>query len=421
MISNVYNYYASQYATRQSSRHDSHKKSELRSVYNRMVNVNRLAPIYKIDVSEDVQKLAIDIKEGARNLKNITYDLAKDEVDEEASKYKAVSGDESSVGVEYIGEGKPPVDEFQLEVKQLATAQVNTGHYLQPRSRTLEEGTYSFDIDVMDVTYELQYNVERGDNTDSIQKKLTNIINQSKIGVKAEQLTDSLGNVALSIKSDETGTRDMKPVIFEISDDKASMLKGTVNYLGLDRTVNFPANAIFSIDGSTRSSVNNNFTVNKAFEISLNAVSDKPVTIRMEEDKEAVVEDITGLVQTYNEIMDFARESSKQNEAGLKLYKELELIAKRYSNELENSGISITDDGKMQADRGEVIENTKGGTATQELKDFIDALQKKADKMFANPMEYIDKKIVAYKNPVKSFASPYNSSVYAGIMFDGYC
>jgi flagellar hook-associated protein 2 len=43
-----------------------------------------------------------------------------------------------------------------------------------------------------------------------------------------------------------------------------------------------------------------------------------------------------------------------------------------------------------------------------------------ADSMMSNPMEYLDKKVVAYKNPARSFASPYSSSTYAGIMFDGY-
>ncbi len=45
MISNVYNYYLSQYATKPSSRFDSHKKSELRNVYNKMVSINRRSPL----------------------------------------------------------------------------------------------------------------------------------------------------------------------------------------------------------------------------------------------------------------------------------------------------------------------------------------------------------------------------------------
>jgi hypothetical protein len=36
-------------------------------------------------------------------------------------------------------------------------------------------------------------------------------------------------------------------------------------------------------------------------------------------------------------------------------------------------------------------------------------------------MDYVDKKIVAYKNPGHNFASPYITSAYSGMMFNSYC
>lgn len=41
------------------------KKSELRSVYNNIVKINKESPLYKIKDSADAQKFAIDIKEHA--------------------------------------------------------------------------------------------------------------------------------------------------------------------------------------------------------------------------------------------------------------------------------------------------------------------------------------------------------------------
>ena len=35
--------------------------------------------------------------------------------------------------------------------------------------------------------------------------------------------------------------------------------------------------------------------------------------------------------------------------------------------------------------------------------------------------EAVDKKVVAYKNPGKTFSNPYTSSIYSGMMFNYYC
>ena len=43
-IDNAYAYYISTYAQKTVSRYDSHKKSELRKVYNKMVKINKDSP-----------------------------------------------------------------------------------------------------------------------------------------------------------------------------------------------------------------------------------------------------------------------------------------------------------------------------------------------------------------------------------------
>ena len=47
-INTAYNYYLSTYANQSASRYDSHKKSELRNIYNRIVKINKDSPLYKI-------------------------------------------------------------------------------------------------------------------------------------------------------------------------------------------------------------------------------------------------------------------------------------------------------------------------------------------------------------------------------------
>ncbi len=424
MISNVYSYYLSQYAAKPGSRHDSHKRSELKNVYNKMVSINRTSPLYKLNLSEDMQKLAIDIKESAIELKDMAAELNDVESGAVQIRQKAVSSDEQVAQVKYIGKDKSPVDEFSIDVKQLATNQVNTGHYLQPKSKGLEEGTYSFDIGISGVTYELQFNVERQDTARNIQEKIARLVNESQIGVTGEVLEDSLGNGAISLKSDATGVRNMKPLIFTVSDEQASHRRGAVEYLGLDRTVQHSSNAIFAIDGDVRSSANNSFTINKTFEITLNGVSENPVIVRVEEDAEAIADDINSFMESYNRVVDFAKESSGKFQGGGRLLNEFERIAHSYHAILEENGFAIDQEGKLTLNdtgKEKLSDKEEVSKVLSRLEGFRNSVIRKADGMISNPMEYLDKKIVAYKNPSKSFTSPYSSSAYAGIMFDGYC
>src|SRR5574344_1780209 len=99
MIGNVYEYYLATYAGQNISKYDTHKKSELRSVYNNIVKLSKKSPLYKLDVSENVQKYAIDVKESARAISKNSKQLAIDSPDSISSLKKALSSNESVLTV----------------------------------------------------------------------------------------------------------------------------------------------------------------------------------------------------------------------------------------------------------------------------------------------------------------------------------
>ena len=47
-------------------------------------------------------------------------------------------------------------------------------------------------------------------------------------------------------------------------------------------------------------------------------------------------------------------------------------------------------------------------------------LLRKSDQVSLNPMDYVEKVMVAYKNPGHNYITPYVTSSYTGMMFDGY-
>ena len=75
-IDSAYNYYMSTYANKEVSRYDSHKKSDLRKVYNQIVKTNKESPLYKIRNMEGAKKYAIDIKENAKSIQNVVASLS---------------------------------------------------------------------------------------------------------------------------------------------------------------------------------------------------------------------------------------------------------------------------------------------------------------------------------------------------------
>ena len=66
VLNQVYNHYLTTYAPQGTSQYDAHKKSELRSVYNSIVKMNKEAPLYLLDNSKETKQFAVGIKEQAR-------------------------------------------------------------------------------------------------------------------------------------------------------------------------------------------------------------------------------------------------------------------------------------------------------------------------------------------------------------------
>ena len=148
-INTAYNYYLSTYANQSASRYDSHKKSELRSVYNKIVKINKDSPLYKIRHTVDVQKFAIDIKESTRAIKNVVASLsdAEEGIDNAFQKKIAISSQEDVVSANYIGNNRDLDGEenFRVEVKELALPQINLGNFLDKNRLNLRPGSYSFE------------------------------------------------------------------------------------------------------------------------------------------------------------------------------------------------------------------------------------------------------------------------------------
>lgn len=425
MISSVYSYYLSQYGNKSNSKYDSHTRTQLKNTYSKVVKINSQTPVYKLDLSTAAQKYAIDLKEHARALENITEDLSDGADGTMTFKKSAVSSNASAVNASYITDfGAASDDEsFDINVKQLACSQLNTGNYLQPRSKHIKPGEYSFDLSINDVIYEFQFKVDNSETTNNIQNKIARLINRSNIGLTANIKEDSLGNTAINIESESTGITGTTPVIFSIKSDDANNQQ-LIDTLGLDRVTQYPANAIFDVDGDERSSMSNSITINKAYNVKLSKITEEPVTISLKADADSIVESLNELVAGYNNLISVTNDENNNHFQGTeKLQNEIASIARSYKKQLADSGLSLNKDGTISTDK-EVIINAGNKDALshiyESLNSFKNSIKEKAEDIALNPMDYVNNKIIAYKNPLRSFPDPYNLSAYTGMMFNGY-
>lgn len=430
MINSVYNYYAAQYGHREYSKYDTHSKAQLKSTFGRLQKINSQTPSYKIDFSDAALKYAIDLKENARELSQIADELSDESTDSITYKRSATSSSPQVIDAEYIGDScVQDYEPLEVTVSQLACPQTNTGNFLQPNSKPFAAGEYSFDLQVQDLTYQFEFGVNATDTVTDTQQKIARLINQADIGLNAQLLTDGLGNSAISITSDATGIRGISPTIFHIqsqnSSDASDSNTELVSTLGLDRVTQYPANAVYSVNGTTATSVSNEVTIDNNYVLAFFDTTGKaPVTISMNTDTDAIADSIGELIGGYNNLISVtANDANEHFEGNEKLKKDFAGIAKSYNHLLNENGLSVTDNGTIAVDRDAIISAADNGTLGDifsGLNAFKQAVQKKAEDISLNPMDYVNNKIIAYKNPLRPTNDPYNLSAYTGMIFDGY-
>ena len=430
MINSVYNYYAAQYGHREYSKYDTHSKAQLKSTFGRLQKINSQTPSYKIDFSDAALKYAIDLKENARELSQIADELSDESTDSITYKRSATSSSPQVIDAAYIGDScVQDYEPLEVTVSQLACPQTNTGNFLQPNSKPFAAGEYSFDLQVQDLTYQFEFGVNATDTVTDTQQKIARLINQADIGLNAQLLTDGLGNSAISIISDATGIRGISPTIFHIqsqnSSDASDSNTELVSTLGLDRVTQYPANAVYSVNGTTATSVSNEVTIDNNYVLTFFDTTGKaPVTISMNTDTDAIADSIGELIGGYNNLISVtANDANEHFEGNEKLKKDFAGIAKSYNHLLNENGLSVTDNGTIAVDRDAIISAADNGTLGDifsGLNAFKQAVQKKAEDISLNPMDYVNNKIIAYKNPLRPTNDPYNLSAYTGMIFDGY-
>lgn len=426
----VYNHYLTSYASKGTTSFDTHKKSELRNIYNSIVKLNKESPLYLPNTSSESKIFAIDLKEDARQLQNTLASLGG--LDEAAllKKKEAFSSDESIASVSYIGDREAAADAptLSLEVHSLASPQVNMGNFIPADLPVdLKPETYSFDLGINDLNYEFQFEVRDTDTNLDIQNRLTRLINNANIGLKAEIVNDNEGNASLKLTSQKSGISSDGDPIFHISDGETSKTSGIVEYLGIDAITRVPSNAEFTVDGVPYSEPSNTFAFDKNYRINLRGLTPEdgtPVDIGMKTDIESLTANLRQLAGGYNHFLRSAMEYTQKHPKSNQLVSEMWHLAGSFAEPLSDIGMNVGENGTIEIDENLLQQSVLEGNIEKDfnqIKDFTKALFRKSSQVSLNPMSYVENTVVSYKNPGRNYASPYITSAYSGMLFNSYC
>ena len=401
------------------------KRNELRKVYGSIINISRHSPVYKIDLSKESQEYAIGIKETAIALKTRIKDLSNDQSNFNSRKI-SISNDKV-VTTELLNDdiNKLP-QKITLKVNSLARPQINKGMELYQISHGLGTGNYKFDAKVQNQTYSLNYNqAEKTENIETM-KNISDYLNNSVSGINAYVEADKHTDYSnIVIESEATGNNGEGIFSFK---DKDPDQTGIVDFFDLNHVAQESGNAEFEINGNAKQTPTNTFTLENTLKITLHDTSDTPVTIAFVPNSNKILPQVKSVIDTYNGLINLAAthsQVSKEHYRATKLITEIKNIGKQYEEELESCGFKSDENGKLSMD--EVLASQAaedGGMENLFTRNngIASSLIDKTDTIILNPMDYLDKKIVTYPgNERTSFANPYVTSIYSGMLFNCYC
>lgn len=431
IMTTIYNHYMTTYSPKKSdARLDSHNKSELKNIYSSILKLNKEAPLYLYDRNEKTTSFALSLKENTRQLQSTILNTAGSKENDLFKNKVAFSSDDKIVSVKYVGDNNgalPEEDSYEVEVKNLASSQVNVGYSLPNTEKVLKPGTYFFDVNSNNMAYEFQFTVNEEDTNIDVQNKLARLFNHANIGLNATITEDTEESSSLRIESAQTGDGNPPGTpLFVIRNTNNNTNVDVVDFLGIDYVAQNASNAHFTINGQEHSTASNQFIINKSFELTLKGVSSdsgEPVTIGLKTNIDSLKDNIYNLISGYNTFLQ-ATDKYRELTSSNKLNYETKSVAKLYRNELDAIGINITENGSLSIDDNlltQTAESEDVYNLLSPLKDFSSSLFRKGEEISRDPLNYANQRIVAYKNPGKNFSSPYATSNYSGLLFNYYC
>ena len=425
----VYNHLMQGLIMMRPNRFDTHKKSELQNVYRDIMRLTSEQPLYKVTFDDSAQEYTLGIKNAALSLSSMVKEL---NIDDGSSVFKnqiLVSSEPETVDVSVL-EGSIIHDTslpLSIEVSTLSSPQENHGYFVPSNEAALVSGQYNFTIGIDENMYSFQFNVSKGATNLELQKKLSDFINKTAIGLRTRIVQEPETNesrldlIAYAAGSSD-GEASFRPADVRFPEDASH---GIISHFGLDQITEPPINTSFSINGVRKEVRGRSYLYDNTLTLSIKNTTSSPVSIGKVTNQEPIVEKLRTFVDKYNSVFDFVQKQQPDNHRAKKLLYDLGNTMRLFSSELSACGLSVSHTGTLSINEETIYEAAGNGALEQlfsEESNFSSSLIKKFSDIALNPMEYLNKTVVTYPNIMaKKTLNPYISSIYCGLLYNNYC
>ena len=368
--------------------------------------------MYLLSLSASKQSQIINIKEAAITLKEVSDCFSNTDSEIYSKKVLHSDNEESVTGSFKRGDLNSLPNELIIKVDSLATEQINTGNYVDSKSKSIKPGNYTFTLSTINTTSHFNISVSSNDTNIDIQQRLQQYINNRNLGVNATLIKEGYDS-ALMLASSETGkasTADGLHFSFESTSDNSF-----IETLGLNNVTSMPTNSVFSINEEQHTATSNQISINQIIELDFHKPSDTPVKISFAPDTNNVMNQIDMFVDAYNSLVDLSDTKD--------LFKDISVIVDKHKNELEAAGLSINEDNKIEKDEGLLVQSVQSGQFAelfQDISSFKNDISTATERLTIDPIAYINKLIVTYPNTNYKHNAVYNKSLYSGLMYNNY-
>jgi flagellar hook-associated protein 2 len=140
-------------------------------------------------------------------------------------------------------------------------------------------------------------------------------------------------------------------------------------------------------------------------------------------DTDDIVDKLKSFADSYNKVIDIANDNADTERGAKKLLHEVQGIANRHQSALEAVGLGVDESGHMVPDDALLSQSVSNGSATELFSDisgFKEDIMGKTEDISLDPMSYVDKTVITYPNPGRTFNNPYMPSMYSGMLYNYY-
>lgn len=336
----------------------------------------------------------------------------------------AVSSNSDLMSVSYDAAkaGAGAFEQKSIQISQLAEKQKNTGTAVSASAHSFDSKQYyQFEVEIGGKKSQFSFSALSTDSNSDVMKKAADAINKKNIGITASVSVDSKTNKAsLIFESKETGAENA----FTVKD----IYGDAMDKLGMNSNVTEAKDAIYSINGETKTSKSNTVDLGNGVTGTFKKTSADNVNVSWSSNGTSGINKAREMVNAFNQLLESSDDNRTADRGANRLFTALKGTSKTYSRSLEKVGISVSSDGYLSIDADKMNKAAESGDLKKLFSDssgFASALSKTASSVDRNPSDYLSASAMSGSQNTGNSTLNYLQSVRMsqynniGLLFDG--